>query len=711
MREIVSPLSGIRSPFGPIIDPHKVAGQRPPFVADFGADQYRVGGAGVALSDALTFARAGNATMVDSDGLLKWAPHNLLPYSEQFDNAAWLVDGISVSDHDSHFILTATKNAAKIEQLVVGFDGPSRTFAVDVKSNTGSDVSGTINISGAASQSFTAGLEWQTIETEWVVTSVGSYRPRISIDTDGDSIQVRNAHLYRSDLGGMVKNPDRGDSYVPTTSSAVYLPRRGHHVYNGTAWVNEGLLLESEARTNLVTYSEQFDNAAWIKLFGGTGSAPVVTANHAISPSGEATADRIVFSAGAGTSGSDFSVVTFQTSLTSGTTYAQGIWLSATSGTQRVYVYTSGAAFSNVISGEVVELTAGEWTKVTQTRTATATGNGNTLSIGLFGTDGIAETTADILVWGAQLEAGSTPSSYIPTSGATVTRAAETLTIPSAKLPWPTPNVIGPELVTNGTFDTDTDWTKGTGWTISGGVASFTTTGAGANLGQVIATEVGKVYEISCDLLSTDTALNYFYVSAILPSQVSPELGATLGRKSFVFVATATTTTVGLRGSSLSTATFDNISVREIDPLAVSIQMQGRMTYADEDTLINVRFFQWDAAATGTYITSFLNTSGSGVNQVRFYQDNLGTLDVVSGPTSSYSPGVFQPYNIASRHGSTFVNGSVDGTALTANTTPTSLPDLSATNLQLGHDYMGTIKLLRIWAADLEDTGIAEASA
>jgi len=33
--------------------------------------------------------------------------------------------------------------------------------------------------------------------------------------------------------------------------------------------------------------------------------------------------------------------------------------------------------------------------------------------------------------------------------------------------------VLGPELVTNGTFDTDTGWTKGTGWSISGGQASI----------------------------------------------------------------------------------------------------------------------------------------------------------------------------------------------------------------------------------------------
>jgi hypothetical protein len=85
--------------------------------------------------------------------------------------------------------------------------------------------------------------------------------------------------------------------------------------------------------------------------------------------------------------------------------------------------------------------------------------------------------------------------------------------------------------------------------------------------------------------------------------------------------------------------------------------------------------------------------------------------DVLQSPITSYSPGVFVPFNIASRHGSTFVNGAVDGVALTADTTPTALPDLSATDLNLAYDFMGTIRNFQIWDRDIGDQGLVDETA
>ena len=46
-------------------------------------------------------------------------------------------------------------------------------------------------------------------------------------------------------------------------------------------------------------------------------------------------------------------------------------------------------------------------------------------------------------------------------------------------------NLQDVNLVTNGTFDADSDWTKGTGWSINGGVASCNGT-SGATIHQNI---------------------------------------------------------------------------------------------------------------------------------------------------------------------------------------------------------------------------------
>jgi hypothetical protein len=134
------------------------------------------------------------------------------------------------------------------------------------------------------------------------------------------------------------------------------------------------------------------------------------------------------------------------------------------------------------------------------------------------------------------------------------------------------------------------------------------------------------------------------------------------------------------------------------------------MTYADTGVRDVVAFIRW-FKDSNTRITTAMMTDGASTGLVEFQQYLAPNYDVISSSGTAYSPGINVPYNIASRHGSAFINGAVDGTSLTADTTPVALPDLSATNLRLAFIYMGCLKLFRMWDQDLGDTGIAAASA
>jgi hypothetical protein len=279
--------------------------------------------------------------------------------------------------------------------------------------------------------------------------------------------------------------------------------------------------------------------------------------------------------------------------------------------------------------------------------------------------------------------------------------------VPAANLPWPSPVVIGEELVTNGTFDENAD-----NWTL-GGSSVYSSNAVDVNVPPVtVALEqtgftpvIGKVYLVSYSITN--------YVSGGLRAQFagfSTPFALSNGTITHVGVATSTSSLLTfINGGSAFEGTIDNISVKEINPLSVSIQMQGEMTYADEDSLSNVKFVDWTASTK--YIRQYLRTDSTKTGMLYLLQNDGANLDVTSGLGLEYTPSVNVPFNIASRHGSTFINGAVDGTALTADTTPVALPDLSATDLELGFDYMGTISLFRVWADDLTDAGIAEASA
>jgi hypothetical protein len=296
------------------------------------------------------------------------------------------------------------------------------------------------------------------------------------------------------------------------------------------------------------------------------------------------------------------------------------------------------------------------------------------------------------------------------------------LTVPAANMPWPTPvETTGTELVTNGTFDAN-DFT---GWEVSNDPDADASSGA-ANIGklsgdaaeirQTLTVVSGRVYKVEFDITSvTGSSLVQLRDGT---GQLWQE--TITAPTSVVVYYTETTTQLGLNIRSRTDGvriTIDNISVKEINPLALSIQMDGKMTYADTNvtystghsTAGEATWFRWSAANT-EFLYAGQATVGGRTGQMIVGQRTLGTsFSSTVSAFDYFQPDINVPFNVATRHGSTFLNISEDGTALTA-VNPTALPALSTSNLDLGWEFMGTIGKFRVWDEDLTDAGIEEAS-
>jgi hypothetical protein len=94
--------------------------------------------------------------------------------------------------------------------------------------------------------------------------------------------------------------------------------------------------------------------------------------------------------------------------------------------------------FGSGVTSASVENYADGWMRLSMTGTTVATGGNNLNDIGLSRTGSTLNFVdgQGAYIWGAQVEAGATASSYIPTAGSTVSRAADQITIATSKFRW-----------------------------------------------------------------------------------------------------------------------------------------------------------------------------------------------------------------------------------------------------------------------------------
>ena len=439
---------------------YDLAGQAPSLDLNFAGTK--------TLDSRVTFTRASNGTFVGSNGVLRTAVTNLLLRSEEFNDAIWTKldstvtanattnpNGTSTADKlaetattAEHFVQQSATAANVAHTFSVYLKAAERTNAQIVMSDlTSGNATATVNLSTGTVTSTTVSGSWSTQSATITALSNGWYRATLTATKGAGGSIAGRVYTYTTTSfyagvagsglflwGAQLEQSATVGEYIPTTSAINSAPRFDH---NPTTGESLGLLVE-EARTNLRTYSEEM-LAANVYSASNATLATVSIAN----PFGGTTASLFTLNVGANT-GNNTDGFNFGSgvTLTNSTQYAQSLFVKPAGTTVlRLRSNTGGALFdftltgngtapspsSDLQSASIVPFPNG-WYRVSWTFTSTTSAPGNRGDYWTIKTN-VADGTSGLHVVGAQLEAGAFPTSYIPTTSATVTRAADVASI------------------------------------------------------------------------------------------------------------------------------------------------------------------------------------------------------------------------------------------------------------------------------------------
>jgi hypothetical protein len=293
--------------------------------------------------------------------------------------------------------------------IAIGTNGSFTTTEANLSTGVISSGSGTIT---------SVGNGWYRISTP--ATNFNNNAPFFQVRETSGTATLSTADGVKGVLmwGAQVEARDTVTAYTATTTAPItnYIPAlqtaaSGVARFEHNPVTGESLGLEiEEQRTNLCLRSQEFDNSAWNALSGTL----VVTPNTVIAPDGTQSGDTI-------TLGNHYKVQSV--TVSSGTAYTFSVWMRTDTGTKNVQLREVNGSGQSMVSVTT------SWQRFTFTYTSSGTTN----FIGIDQRSGTSPSqSGDIYIWGAQLEAGSFATSYIPTVASQVTRVQDTASIPTS---------------------------------------------------------------------------------------------------------------------------------------------------------------------------------------------------------------------------------------------------------------------------------------
>jgi hypothetical protein len=435
-----------------------------------------------ALDPRVSFVRTTTAVYYNGVTTAK-AEENLVLYSQEFDNAWWLKtnstvtsntvaapDGTTTAETVNEETATGTHqvNSTNVSfvsglpyttsffvkadtvlyvQIIYG----SAAFGVNAYANfdVSTGVLGTVGASATATIT-SVGNSWYRCTMTATATSSASVATSIGAITTSTSARAES-YTGTSKVfylwGAQLEQRSAVTDYTPTTTQPItnYIPvlltaasgvARFDH--NPTTGESLGLLVE-EQRANLVVRSEEFDNASWTK------TNATITANTIVAPDGTLSGEKLVENTNTSTHN------VFQQVATSAGAVTATFYVKAAERSYCQIRFQEGGSFLSraefdLATGQAVPISGSlptisnvgnGWYRISLT--ATSAGSATFQSQLFLIENSTSKATSyqgngydGIYIWGAQLEAGAFPTSYIPTVAATVTRNADAASMTGA---------------------------------------------------------------------------------------------------------------------------------------------------------------------------------------------------------------------------------------------------------------------------------------